>query len=59
MARAVNSKALGERLIELLRCGPEATVELQVLRDGSVRIARLEETEGAKRERKHNGDSRV
>jgi len=45
MAEAVSSKALGQRLIELLRLGPEGVVELQLLRDGSVRAIKLEAIE--------------
>jgi len=43
MPGAIDSKALGERLIELLRLGREGTIELQLLRDGSVRALRLQE----------------
>jgi len=43
MTEPVDSKGLGQRLIELLRLGPEGTVELQLLRDGSVRALRVKE----------------
>lgn len=36
MSNEVNPTGLGKRILELLRLGPEAVVELQVLRDGSV-----------------------
>ena len=36
--KTVDARSLGLRLIELLRLGSEATVELQVLRDGSLRV---------------------
>jgi len=39
----VDSKVLGQRLIELLRLGPESEIEIQLLRDQSVRLVRLEE----------------
>jgi len=39
--RQVDPAGLGRRLIELLRLGPQYELEIQLLRDGSVRAVRL------------------
>ena len=41
--REVNIEELSKRLLELLKIGPGAEVELQLLRDGSVRASKVEE----------------
>lgn len=43
MTKAIDIEALGRRLIELLRCGPEATIELAVLRSGQVLASKINE----------------
>jgi hypothetical protein len=43
MSNEVNPTGLGERILELLRLGPGAEVELQVLRDGSVMARKVNE----------------
>ena len=38
--KSVGIAELGRRITELLRLGPDSTLELQLLRDGSVRISK-------------------
>ena len=37
---SVDFSGLGKRVAELLKLGPEGTVELSLLRDGSVRLSK-------------------
>lgn len=44
--KTVDATDLGRRIAQLLRVRPHATIEIQLLKDGSVRILRLQEEAG-------------
>jgi len=40
--KSVDAIGLSHRVLELLRAGPESTLQLDLLRDGSLRISKLD-----------------
>jgi len=49
----VDAAGLGRRICTLLRLDSEENIEIQLLRDGSVRAVRLDEKEGKMKDAAH------